>query len=87
MENILKNIVIGLIIILIVAIIFFFWKMTPKKDENFSFMPPPKEKKETATPKSLQFKTGFETYKKSEKKESSDSGSAVRSIDYFKINK
>ena len=85
MENILKNIVIGLIVLLIGAITFFFWKMTPKTESFSGFKPPPKDKKVTATPKSLQFKTGFETHKKSEKKESS--GSAVRSIDYFKINK
>ena len=85
MENILKNIIIGLIFILVVAIIFFFWKMTPKTEEKMTFMPPANEKKETVTPKSLQFKTGFETYKKSDKKEQPRQG--LMGIDHFKNNK
>jgi len=85
MENILKNIIIAIIIILIGLITYIFWSMTPKKEEKQFFSPPAKDKDAKSMPTQLQFKTGFEKHKKSEQKESS--GSAIRSIDYFKINK
>ena len=85
MENILKNIIIAITIILIGLITFVFWEMTPKTESQVLFKPPAKSKDAPSMPTSLQFKTGFEKHKEPQERKSSSG--AVRSVDYFKIDK